>query len=217
MKNNKKLDPVFAETVRWGLEEIRKQQYATPTDGDVYFSCIKPKTGPTTDDQRRAIHYLEQQGALKIKKEKFPMNMMAIAADMFDFEPQGFYLDIIEPRFERLLNGNQTHPYFDGVDVKRGVLRLEGKDIEISKGGKETYSMQLLSTLQKDPGHEWFKDEILTDWGYSEDEQGRLARNRVYNAARKVNELIDKTARIPDFIQFNTAKFWINPKYLKDS
>ncbi len=145
------------------------------------------------------------------------MDMMAIAADMFDFEPQGFYLDIIEPRFERLLSGNQTHPYFDGVDVKRGVLRLEGKDIEISKGGKETYSMQLLSTLQKDPGHEWFKDEILTDWGYSEDEQGRLARNRVYNAARKVNELIDKTARIPDFIQFNTAKFWINPKYLKDS
>lgn len=215
MKNDKKLDPVFAETVRWVLEEIRKQQYATPTDRDVYFSCIKPKTGPATDDQRRAIHYLEQQGALKIKKEKFPMDMMAIAADMFDVEPQGFYLEVIQSRFEHFLGGNNGQPYFEGFDFDRGILHFAGVKIAITVSAKESYGKQLLGTLQKEPDQWWFEDQILGDWGYSDEEQKRLSKNRIYFVARQINQAVERKTQISDFLEYTTEKFRINPTYLK--
>ncbi len=215
MKDNKKLNPVFAETVRWVLEEIQKQQYATPTDKDVYFSCIKPKTGPTSDDQRRAIRYLEQQGALKIKKEKFPMEMMAISADMLDVEPQGFYLEVIQPQFGHLLDGNNRQPHFEGFDSDRGTLHFAGLKIAITASAKESYGKQLISTLQKEPGQWWFEDQILDDWGYSDEEQKRLSKNRIYFVARQINQVVERKTQISDFLEYTTEKFRINPMYLK--
>lgn len=215
MKNNKKLDPAFAETVRWVLEEIRKQQYATSADGDVYFSCIKLNAGPSPDDQRRAIRYLEQQGVLKVKKEKFPMDMMAIMADMIDVEPQGFYLEVIQPQFGHFLGGNNGQPRFEGFDFDRGILHFAGVKIAITVSAKESYGKQLLGTLQKEPDQWWFEDQILGDWGYSDEEQKRLSKNRIYFVARQINQVVERKTQISDFLEYTTEKFRINPTYLK--
>lgn len=106
---------------------------------------------------------------------------------------------------------------FEKLDTKRGALFFAGKEIEISKGGKETYPLQLIATLQKEPERYWFEDEILTDWGHSDEEQKRLPKNRVYQAALKANDVIARATQIDDFLEHTTEKFRINPKYLKSS
>lgn len=112
----------------------------------------------------------------------------------------------------------KTH--FERLDEKRGLLHFAGKQIAISKNGKETYPLQLLQTLAKDitktPDRYWFEDEILEDWGYSDEEAKTLPKNRVYFASVKVNEIIQRAIQIDDFIEHTTEKFRINPKYLKN-
>lgn len=71
-----------------------------------------------------------------------------------------------------------------------------------------------MDTLLKEPERQWFEDEILTDWGYTDDEQKKLPKNRVYQAALAVNDAVAKATKIKDFIEHNTEKFRINPKYL---
>lgn len=104
---------------------------------------------------------------------------------------------------------------FEKFDEKRGILNFAGKQIVISKGGKETYPLQLLQTLSKDTSRHWFEDEILEDWGYTEEEAKDLPKNRVYFASLKVNNIVARSIQIDDFIEHTTEKFRINPKYLK--
>ena len=101
------------------------------------------------------------------------------------------------------------------LDEKRGILHFTGKEITISKAGKESYPLQLLQTLNKEWDRYWFEDEILEDWGYSNSEIKTLPKNRVYFAAIKVNNNIQKETQIKDFIEHTTRKFRINPKYKK--
>ena len=105
--------------------------------------------------------------------------------------------------------------YFEKMDRAKGILYFAGTEVVISKGGKETFAIQLLDALQKSLGQFLFEDEILTDWGYTDDEQKQLPKNRVYHAALKANEEVQKATRVTDFIEHTTDKFRINPKYLK--
>ena len=107
----------------------------------------------------------------------------------------------------------QTH--FEKLDEQRGVLHFAGKQITISRAGKETFPLQLLQTLSKESDRYWFEDEILEDWGYSKKEIEELPTNRVYFASVSINRAIQKDAQIDDFIEHTTKKFRINPKYIK--
>ncbi len=105
---------------------------------------------------------------------------------------------------------------FEKFDEKRGVLFFAGKEITISKKGKETDAILLIKTLLKKEPQTWkYNDEILEDWGYTEDDMERLPKNKVYFAAQKANQAIALVAQIDDFIECNTTKARINPKYIK--
>jgi hypothetical protein len=101
-------------------------------------------------------------------------------------------------------------------DEKKGVLSFLNEEIELSKKGKETDSVLLLKTLLKAEVKEWVhKDEILSDWGYTEADIKRVPRNKVYYAGLKINNAVAIKTKINDFIECNTSKARINPKYKK--
>jgi hypothetical protein len=99
-------------------------------------------------------------------------------------------------------------------DNDSGILTIGKKEIKLSKKGKETDAKQLMATLFKTPIGEWkYKDEILLDWGYNEEDQDIIPKNKIYFSAKTIKDEILKIAHIDDFIEFNTSKARINPKY----
>lgn len=104
--------------------------------------------------------------------------------------------------------------YFENFDKKRGVLKFAGQLIELSKNNKETDAVLLMNTLEKSTDDEWiFHDEILENWGYNLDDQKDLPKNKVYFAGQKINNAVAIKTQIEDFIECNTSKARINPKY----
>ncbi len=109
------------------------------------------------------------------------------------------------------------------TDLEKGVLVINEKPVFLStKAGKENNPLRLLKTLMKEPDRYWFADEILVDWEQFADKndvkelkkQKRIPRNRVYNAARALNTKVLDKSDTHDFIEYDTAKYRINPKYL---
>jgi len=99
-------------------------------------------------------------------------------------------------------------------DPKTGILSFWGKKIELSKKWKETDAVLLMSTLLKEEEGEWVhNDEILEDWWYSLEEQGKTPKNKVYFALQKINKTMELEAQIENFIEWGTTKARINPKY----
>ncbi len=108
----------------------------------------------------------------------------------------------------------QGKPVIESFDEKKGVLIFAGHEVELSKKGKETDAVLLMKTLLKAEGNEWkHNDEILSDWGYSDDDQKDASKNKVYYAAKKINTAVAVKTQIADFIECNTTKARINPKY----
>lgn len=127
---------------------------------------------------------------------------------------------ILEDAFIREINNRykKDNPQntFEKFDAKRGVLYFAGKQIELSKKGKETDAILLLKTLLKEESDEWkHNDEILEDWGYNFDDLKKVPKNKVYFAGQKINNAIAIKTQIEDFIECNTSKARINPKYRK--
>jgi uncharacterized protein Smg (DUF494 family) len=58
-------------------------------------------------------------------------------------------------------------------------------------------------------------DEILEDWGYNDEDQKDTPKNKVYFAGQKINNSVALKTQIDDFIECNTSKARINPKYRK--
>ena len=105
---------------------------------------------------------------------------------------------------------------FEKFDAKRGVLKFAGKEIDLAKKGKETDAVLLLKTLLKVKNDDWkHNDEILADWGYNDDDQKDTPKNKVYFAGQKINNAVALKTQIDDFVECNTTKARINPKYRK--
>lgn len=105
---------------------------------------------------------------------------------------------------------------FEAFDEKRGILKFAGQEIELAKKGKETDAVLLLSTLLKEETTDWkHNDEILADWGYHDEDRKEIPRNKVYFAGQKINNAVELKTKIADFIECNTSKARINPKYRK--
>lgn len=95
-----------------------------------------------------------------------------------------------------------------------GTILFMGKEIEISKNGKETDPLALMRTLSKQKGSGYvYNDEILEDWGYSIEEAKGASKNKIYHAGQKINQLVQIATGIEDFIEITTTKARINPKY----
>ena len=103
---------------------------------------------------------------------------------------------------------------FEKFDAKKGLLKFAGKEIELSKKGKETDAVLLLKSLLIANGTDWkYNDEILNEWGYHDDELKDMPKNKVYFAGHKINNAVALITQIDDFIECNTTKARINPKY----
>jgi len=101
-------------------------------------------------------------------------------------------------------------------EAKRGVLKFAGQEIELSKKGKETDAVLLFKTLYKEGTTDWkHNDEILSDWGYNDDDQKDVPKNKIYFAGLKINNAVALKTKIEDFVECNTSKARINPKYRK--
>lgn len=105
---------------------------------------------------------------------------------------------------------------FEKFDEKLGILSFAGEKIELSKKGKETDAVLLMKTLLRTENDDWkHNDEILEDWGYNDEDQKTIPKNKVYFAGQKINNAIALKTQIDDFIECNTSKARINPKYRK--
>lgn len=116
------------------------------------------------------------------------------------------------------VSGTSAEPkkVISSFDRKAGTLVFSGQEIGLSNKGKETDSVLLMETLLKAEDAEWkHNDEILADWGYTEADIKRVAKNKVYQAGKKVNTAVALKTSIDDFLECNTAKARINPKYKK--
>lgn len=122
------------------------------------------------------------------------------------------FIDEINNQYKK----NNPKNVIKGFDEERGVLKFAGQEIELSKKGKETDAVLLMQTLLKEQTTEWkHNDEILADWGYHDEDQKKVPKNKVYFAGQKINNAVALKTQLEDFIECNTSKARINPKYRK--
>lgn len=172
------------------------------------------------------VYALQKLGYLKVvdvwQERKYQKDRFDTESFDYHKEPAR-YINvnlILEDVFVEEINNsykkNNPKNIFEKFDAKRGVLKFAGQDIELSKKGKETDAVLLLQTLLKQKTTDWMhNDEILEDWGYNDDDQKNLPKNKVYFAAQKINNAVAIKTKIEDFIECNTTKARINPKYKK--
>jgi hypothetical protein len=73
-----------------------------------------------------------------------------------------------------------------------------------------------MNTLYKKDDTEWiYNDEIFEDWKFNQADIQKSPKNKIYFAAKKINEKVAMKTKIEDFIEFNTEKVRINPRYNK--
>jgi len=98
----------------------------------------------------------------------------------------------------------------------KGVLKFAGEEINLSLKGKDTDASLLMNTLYKRDNTEWiYNDEIFQDWSFNDADIKETPKNKIYFAAKKINEKVAMKTKIDDFIEFNTEKVRINPRYNK--
>jgi len=98
----------------------------------------------------------------------------------------------------------------------KGVLKFAGEEINLSLKGKDTDASLLMNTLYKRDSTEWiYNDEIFQDWSFNDADIKNSPKNKIYFAAKNINEKVTMKTRIDDFIEFNTEKVRINPRYNK--
>lgn len=174
----------------------------------------------------QTVYALQKLGYLKILGvwEDFQFPKDAFDNERTDYNKQPVrYINanlVLEEDFIKEINEKykKDNPknVFEKFDAKRGVLKFAGQEIELSKKGKETDAVLLLKTLLKEKTSEWkHNDEILNDWGYNDEDQKRVPKNKVYFAGQKVNNSVALKTQIEDFVECNTSKARINPKYRK--
>ncbi len=98
----------------------------------------------------------------------------------------------------------------------KGILKFAGEEITFSLKGKETDASLLMNTLYKKDDTDWmYNDEIFEDWKFNQADILKSPKNKIYFAAKKINEKVAMKTKIEDFIEFTTEKARINPRYNK--
>lgn len=174
----------------------------------------------------QTVYALQKLGYLKVlnvwESREYPNDAFDRERIDFNKEPSKYinvniilediFIDEINNQYKKENPDN----VFEEFDDKRGVLKFAGQEIELSKKGNETDAVLLLRSLLKEETNEWkHNDEILSDWGYNDEDQKRVPKNKVYFAGQKVNTAVALKTQIDDFLECSTSKARINPKYRK--
>ena len=174
----------------------------------------------------QTVYALQKLGYLKAvsvwQDLEYPKKTFDNERTDYDKEPSRYISanlileDIFVDEINNSYKKNNPANVFEKFDEKRGVLKFAGHDIELAKKGKETDAVLLMKTLLKEKTTDWkHNDEILADWGYSDEDQKKTPKNKVYFAGQKINNAVALKTQIEDFVECNTTKARINPKYRK--
>jgi rRNA processing protein Gar1 len=102
----------------------------------------------------------------------------------------------------------------DGFIKSKGILKFAGEEIGLSLKGKDTDASLLMNTLYKKNTLDWIhNDQIFKDWKFNDADIEKSPKNKIYFAAKNINEKVAMKTKIKDFIEFNTEKARINPRY----
>lgn len=174
----------------------------------------------------QTVYALQKLGYLKVV---VVWDDLEYPRDNFDAEKRDYnkeprrYINInliLKEIFIKEITNNYKKEYpkniIEKFDAKSGILKFAGQDIALSKKGKETDAVLLMKALIEVNGDEWkHNDEILESWGYNEDDYQGAPKNKIYFAGQKINNAVALKTKIDDFIECNTSKARINPKYKK--
>lgn len=169
----------------------------------------------------QTVYALQKLDYLKVgnawEEKKYKNNMSFSEKDIIRYVNVNIVLeDIFIKEINNKYKKDNPKNIFEKFDSKRGVLNFAGQEIELAKKGKKTDAVLLMTTLLKADSDEWkHNDEILMDWGYNYDDQQKTPKNKVYFAGQKINNAVALKTQIEDFIECNTTKARINPKYQK--
>lgn len=122
------------------------------------------------------------------------------------------FVDEINNRYKKANPKN----IITNFDKQKGLLRFAGEEINLSLKGKETDASMLMDTLYRRDDIDWvYNDEIMSDWKFNDADIKKAPKNKVYFAAKKINEKVAMKTKIEDLIEFTTEKARINPRYNK--
>ena len=102
----------FNKSLDFVIREIKFEHLSNPKSMNVYFEIQDRANLPSTDNQRRAIRYLENTGAISITyRQRHQMDVFSSVGAMYGWKPIGYKLHILQPKFEeiskRIQNGKQ--------------------------------------------------------------------------------------------------------------
>lgn len=104
----------------------------------------------------------------------------------------------------------------EDFNKSKGLLKFAGEEITLSLKGKDTDASLLMNTLFKREDTEWvYNDEIFQDWSFNDADIKKSPKNKIYFAAKNINEKVAMKTKIDDLIEFNTEKVRLNPRYNK--
>jgi len=94
----------FNQNVWWILQEIKNESRATPKDEYVRYDInFENKDDiPSPANQRRAVRLLANEGAIEIQREKYPLGIMKMGAELYNWKIIGYSLDVLQPKFDKL-------------------------------------------------------------------------------------------------------------------
>lgn len=122
------------------------------------------------------------------------------------------FVDEINNRYKKANPKN----IITNFDKQKGLLKFAGEEINLSLKGKETDASMLMDTLYRRDDTDWvYNDEIMSDWKFNDADIKKAPKNKVYFAAKKINEKVAMKTKIEDLIEFTTEKARINPRYNK--
>jgi len=140
-------DENFNEIIWWVLQELAKEERATPMGEDVYFEYQLPDDLiPKKEDQKRALRFLHNKKAIRLISYKYPKPFdFEYIAEMMGIKPVGCFLKILRPNFNKIYrrwrksyeSSWSSTPYPSGETVGIKEIRKQVEKIKFKNGIKK--------------------------------------------------------------------------------
>ena len=137
------LEKKLNQAIWWALQELKKEDFATPKDEYIYFEYQSTdKTIPTIRDQKIALKFLEKESAIKIRRNKYSFPMISDdLAELYNLKPIGCFLSILQPKFNNLyLQYEKKYSFAEKEETNstknipnKFVITIKDKEIWINK------------------------------------------------------------------------------------
>ncbi len=190
---NLNIEEKFNKVIWWVLQEIKKETLATPEDKYIYF---EPQSDDNLNlpitDQRRALKLLEKEKAIIIKKDKYTLGMREFA-ELSNWKPIGYFLDILQPKFDKLYDKFKE---LNDLEYSKPMVELptiqpvSEREIEIEKDIKRGQRQQ---------------DEIIERRRLHKEQmkQDRILRTSIDKYMHALNLIIERAEYIEDGNNFS--------------